>query len=162
MKIGTRPASGAESSLREARPEDDSRCSNVIRQPSEALLTSSVDKKWDSRFKGGPLCFVREIQHGNNPDCSISAFSDWRRRLGLFAVAQLTQLTNKLVHLPFDPICGASRGERSAPWIDRGDVSSFSAPRTKSNRGDAFSRKTKVVSLLCFQERRALCLQTRS
>jgi hypothetical protein len=36
------------------------------------------------------------LPHGNNRDCSAGAFSTWRRGLGIFAVAALTRLPNKL------------------------------------------------------------------
>jgi hypothetical protein len=35
------------------------------------------------------------LQHGNNPDCSSGTFSARRRRMGIFAVAQLKQLHNE-------------------------------------------------------------------
>jgi hypothetical protein len=54
------------------------------------------------------------LQHGNNLDCSAGAFSARRRWLGIFAVAALTRLPNKHVHVLFDPICGMPEG-RSAP-----------------------------------------------
>jgi len=48
----------------------------------------------------GQVRFVSRmrLQHGNNRNCSSSAFSARRRGLGIFAVAALTQLPNKFVH----------------------------------------------------------------
>jgi hypothetical protein len=41
----------------------------------------------------GPLHLESEVtQHGNNRDCSIGAFSSWRRGLGIFPVAALKRL----------------------------------------------------------------------
>ena len=53
-----------------------------------------------------------EVTHGNNPDCSISAFSTRRRGLGLFAVAALTRLLGKHAHSLLDPIRGMPVGDR--------------------------------------------------
>jgi hypothetical protein len=54
------------------------------------------------------------LQHGNYLDCSSGAFSARWWRLGIFAVAQLTRLRNKFVHVPFSSIYGMP-GESAPP-----------------------------------------------
>jgi hypothetical protein len=56
----------------------------------------------------GQVRFVLRVrlQHGNNPDCSIGAFSARRRGLGIFALAALTWIPDKHVHVLFDPFAG--------------------------------------------------------
>jgi hypothetical protein len=68
----------------------------------------------------GRVCFLlrARLQHVNNLDCSSGAFSARRRGLGIFAVAPLTRLPNKHVHVLFDPVCGMAGG-RSAPMSIR-------------------------------------------
>src|ERR1035438_10279769 len=84
-------------------------------------------------------------QHVNNIDCSSGTFSARGRGLGIYAVAPLTRLPDKLEHVLFDPICGIAEG-RSAPKIDRGYLSQV--PRTKSTYKDVSSKKTKVYLYL--------------
>jgi hypothetical protein len=52
------------------------------------------------------------LQLGNNLDCFTGAFSARRRGLGIFALAALTRLPNRRVHVLFDPICGCLEGDR--------------------------------------------------
>src|SRR3984957_14418738 len=62
-------------------------------------------------LQGRVRFFLRvRLQHGNNRDCSGSAFSARWWRLGIFAVARLTQLPNKHLHALFESICGTPRG----------------------------------------------------
>ena len=52
------------------------------------------------------------LQHGNNRNCSIGAFSARRRWLGIFAVAALTRRPDKCVRMLFDSICGCPEENR--------------------------------------------------
>jgi hypothetical protein len=69
------------------------------------------------------------LQHGNHSDCSSGALSDRRRWLGIFAVAQLTELPDQHAHVLPDPIRGMPGGS-STPKIDL--ITGFRVPRTKS------------------------------
>ena len=64
----------------------------------------------------GQVRFILRMksQNRNNLDCSAGAFSARRRGLGIFAVAALTRLQNKSVHVLLDPNCGMAGG-RAAP-----------------------------------------------
>jgi hypothetical protein len=52
------------------------------------------------------------LQHGDNRDCSIGAFSARRRGLGIFEVAALTRLPDKHAHVRFDPFAGCLEEDR--------------------------------------------------
>jgi len=57
------------------------------------------------------------LQHGNNRDCSIGAFSARRWGLGIFAVAALTWVPDKHVHVLFDPFAGCLEEEPASNSI---------------------------------------------
>jgi hypothetical protein len=66
-------------------------------------------------LQGRVSFFLRvRLQHGNNCDCSIGAFSTRGRGLGIFALAALTRLPDKYPHALPDLVCGMPDG-RSAP-----------------------------------------------
>jgi hypothetical protein len=77
-------------------------------------------------------------QHVNTIDCSTGSFSDRWRRLGLFAVAQLTRIPDEHLQTPLDPMCGIAVG-RSTP------------------NSNAFSLPGRVSATSTFLDRRCCC-----
>ena len=70
-----------------------------------ASLRITCREEVGQSYQGRVRFFLRvRLQHGNSLDCSSGAFSAWRRWLGIFAVASLTRLPNKHLHMPIDPV----------------------------------------------------------
>ena len=59
------------------------------------------------------------LQHGNYLDCSSGTISDRWWRLGIFAVAQLTQLLDEHVQMLHDPVCGIAEGKSTPNSISQ-------------------------------------------
>ena len=98
------------------------------------------------------------LQHGNHSDCSSGALSDRRRWLGIFAVAQLTQLPDQHVHVLPDPICGMPGGS-STPKMDL--RTGLRVPRTRSTLRRWIFQEDQGSFFRLFQESRAPCQRMR-
>jgi len=76
-----------------------------------ATLRITCREEVGQLLQGRIRFFLRwRLQYGNSRDCSVGAFSARRRGLGIFAVAEVTQLPVNHLHLPFDRMCGMAGG----------------------------------------------------